>query len=107
MNHWFCPMQRSQSLGRWRVVAGLSTLCLLLSAAILLRLPPVHADEHPSAPFVLELTLDGAVEPILATYIDEGLADAAKRHAALLLIMFNTPVGLSDPMNDMLQPILT
>ena len=106
MNHWFCPMQRSQSLGRWRVVAGLSTLGLLLSAAILLRLPPVHADEHPSAPFVLELTLDGEVEPILATYIDEGLADAAKRHAALVLITMDTPGGLSDSMKDMIQHIL-
>jgi len=106
MNHWFCPMQRSQPLARWRVVAALSPLCLLLSAAILLRLPPVHADEHPSAPLVLELTLDGEVEPILATYIDEGLADAAKRHAALALITMDTPGGLSDSMKDMIQHIL-
>ncbi len=105
MNHWFCPMRRSQPLGRWRV-AALPPLCLLLSAAILLRLPPVHADEHPSAPLVLELTLDGEVEPILATYIDEGLADAAKRHAALVLITMDTPGGLSDSMKDMIQHIL-
>ena len=106
MNHWFCPMQRSQPLTRWRVVAALAPLYLLLSAAILLRLPAVHADEHPAAPFVLELTLDGEVEPILATYIDEGLADAAKRHAALVLITMDTPGGLSDSMKDMIQHIL-
>jgi len=55
---------------------------------------------------VLELTLDGEVEPILATYIDEGLADAAKRHAALVLITMDTPGGLSDSMKDMIQHIL-
>jgi len=52
------------------------------------------------------LTLDGEVEPILATYIDEGLADAAKRHAALVLINMDTPGGLSDSMKDMIQHIL-
>jgi len=52
------------------------------------------------------LTLDGEVEPILATYIDEGLADAAKRHAALVLITMDTPGGLSDSMKDMIQHIL-
>jgi membrane-bound serine protease (ClpP class) len=52
------------------------------------------------------LTLDGEVEPILATYIDEGLADAAKRHATLVLITMDTPGGLSDSMKDMIQHIL-
>jgi len=55
---------------------------------------------------VLELSLDGEVEPILATYIDEGLADAAKRHAALVLITMDTPGGLSDSMKDMIEHIL-
>src|SRR6266480_2016089 len=57
-------------------------------------------------PLVLELSLDGEVEPILATYIDEGLADAAKRHAALVLITMDTPGGLSESMKDMIQHIL-
>jgi len=74
-------MQRSQSFRKWRLVAALSPLCLLLSVVILLRLPSVRADEHSAGPLVLELGLDGEVEPILATYIDEGLADAARRHA--------------------------
>ena len=49
-------------------------------------------------PLVLELKLNGEVEPVLATYIDEGLADAAQRHAALVLITMDTPGGLSDSM---------
>src|SRR5437899_8372538 len=44
--------------------------------------------------------------PILATYIDEGLADAERRHAALVLITMDTPGGLSDSMKDMIQHIL-
>ena len=63
------------------------------------------ADEHTS-PLILELKLDGDVEPILATYIDEGLADAANRHAALVLITMDTPGGLSDSMKDIIQHIL-
>jgi len=55
---------------------------------------------------VLELKLDGEVEPILATYIDEGLADAAQRQASLVLITMDTPGGLSDSMKDIIQHIL-
>src|SRR5208337_1480579 len=63
------------------------------------------AEEHGS-PLVLQLNLDGEVEPILAAYIDEGLADAAQRHAALVVITMDTPGGLSDSMKDIVQHIL-
>ncbi len=65
------------------------------------------ADERAGTPLVMELKLDGEVEPILATYIDEGLADAAQRHASLVLITMDTPGGLSDSMTDIIQHILT
>lgn len=58
------------------------------------------------APLVLELKLNGEVEPVLATYIDEGLTDAARRHAALVLITMDTPGGLSDSMTDIIHHIL-
>jgi membrane-bound serine protease (ClpP class) len=64
------------------------------------------AAEQQAGPLVLELKLDGAVEPILATYIDEGLAEAAERHAALVLITMDTPGGLSDSMTDIIHHIL-
>jgi membrane-bound serine protease (ClpP class) len=70
-------------------------------------LPPLSgAEVHGSNPLVLGLKLDGEVEPILATYIDEGLADAARRHASLVLITMDTPGGLSDSMKDIIQHIL-
>ncbi len=64
------------------------------------------ATGEPHSSTVLALNLNGEVEPILAAYIDEGLADAAQRHAALVLITMDTPGGLSDSMKDIIQHIL-
>jgi membrane-bound serine protease (ClpP class) len=64
------------------------------------------ASDQAAAPLVMELKLDGEVEPILATYIDEGLEDAANRHASLVLITMDTPGGLSDSMTDIIHHIL-
>jgi len=81
---------------------------LVLILLVLLPLAshsPVAAD-GPAPPLVLHLKLDREIEPVLATYLDEGLADAAGRHAALILITMDTPGGLSDSMKDMIQHIL-
>ena len=64
------------------------------------------AADSSTPPLVLELKLNGEVEPILANYIDEGLADAARQHAALVLITMDTPGGLSDSMTDIIHHIL-
>ena len=106
MSDWVRSIRRFPSFRKWKFVLAFSPLFLLLSGAILRQLPSVRADERSAGPFVLELSLDGEVEPILATYIDEGLADAARRHAALALITMDTPGGLSDSMKDMIQHIL-
>jgi len=74
---------------------------LLLSAAQL-----GANDEHAARPLVMDLSLDGEVEPVLATYVDEGLAEATRRNAALVLITMDTPGGLSDSMKDIIQHIL-
>ena len=78
--------------------AILPLLCIVVPATS-------AADDH-GAPLVLELQLNDMVEPILATYIDEGLTDAARRHASLVLISMDTPGGLSDSMTDIIQHIL-
>lgn len=74
--------------------------------SILIMVPTATGDQHSTAPVVLELKLHGEVEPILATYVREGLADAAQRHSALVLITMDTPGGLSDSMTDMIHHIL-
>jgi membrane-bound serine protease (ClpP class) len=80
-------------------------LTALLFAMGLFARATSAVEEHHFAE-VMELKLDGEVEPILATYIEEGLADAAQRHAALVLITMDTPGGLSDSMKDIIQHIL-
>jgi membrane-bound serine protease (ClpP class) len=83
-------------------------MALLLACAALLALciPGTTASDNPGSPLVLELKLDGEVAPILANYIDEGLTDAARRHAALVLITMDTPGGLVDSMTEMIHHIL-
>ena len=88
-------------------VSALTILCAGFIAAAFLGLPSATADEHSANPVVLRLNLDREVEPVLATYIDEGLADAANRHAALVLITMDTPGGLGESMKDMIQHILS
>jgi membrane-bound serine protease (ClpP class) len=81
-------------------------LCGVCVATSFLVLSSATADEHSTNPVVLQLNLDREVEPVLATYIDEGIADAANRHAALVLITMDTPGGLGESMKDMIQHIL-
>ena len=87
---------------------------LMLGFCLLILLAPVFlpvaaesgSEKSASMSLVLELKLDGVVAPILANYIDEGLTDAANRHAALVLITMDTPGGLSDSMTDIIHHIL-
>jgi len=97
---------RYLDIGQPRSSATLLVLIALCACVIFLRLPSAGADQRSSEPVVLELNLDGVVDPILATYIDEGLEDAARRQASLVLITMDTPGGLSDSMKDMIQHIL-
>jgi membrane-bound serine protease (ClpP class) len=83
-----------------------SVLVALSALALLVFFPAVSADEHASTPVVLDLDLHGVVEPILATYIEEGIADAERRQASLILITMDTPGGLSDSMQDIIKRIL-
>jgi membrane-bound serine protease (ClpP class) len=106
MTCWPRSRQRAWRSARLRFPVTLALFSVLVAAAISLVPRSGAADQHPAGPLVLDLHLDGEVEPILATYIDEGLADAARRHASLVLITMDTPGGLSDSMKDMIQHIL-
>ena len=93
--------------GRNRRCRYLAAACAVLAAWLLaLDFPGQAQADRSAAPLVLELKFDGEVEPILANYIAEGLADASRRHAALVLITMDTPGGLSDAMTDMIHHIL-
>ena len=86
--------------GRIFRAAAATFLLLLLSPRV------GNSDEHAGQPLVMDLSLDGEVEPVLATYIDEGLAAAAQQNASLALITMDTPGGLSDSMKEIIQHIL-
>jgi membrane-bound serine protease (ClpP class) len=83
-----------------------ASLLFVLGVLLAAETPKIAATENGASPLVLELKLDGEVAPILANYIDEGLSDAARRHAALVLITMDTPGGLSDSMTDIIHHIL-
>ena len=99
-------LERAVAMSCGRFAAGSLVLFALCAGASFLLAPSTSADEHSAAPFVMELKIDGEVEPVLALHIDEGLADAARRHAALVLITMDTPGGLSSSMQDIVQHIL-
>lgn len=67
--------------------------------------PSSSSDSH-SAATVVELRIDGEIEPILAEYIVKGIADADRDHASLVLITINTPGGLDTSMRSIIQAIL-
>jgi membrane-bound serine protease (ClpP class) len=82
---------------RWRWGRTLSVLLLLLTATIL----------HAQSPLVVELTLHDTVQPISAQYLHRGLAEAAARHAALVIVSLDTPGGLLDSTRTMVADIET
>jgi membrane-bound serine protease (ClpP class) len=84
-----------------RKVTGIALLALLC-----LALPFATAQEKQNAPLVLDLRIDGEIEPVLATYVEEGLAEAARRYATLVLITMDTPGGLSDSTQKIVKHIL-
>jgi membrane-bound serine protease (ClpP class) len=89
----------------WRAIF----LAMVLSAAGLAMLLPARARAQQGsavAPQVVELQINDEVEPILAEYIDDGINQAAKTHASLILITMDTPGGLEDSMKDIIQHIL-
>jgi membrane-bound serine protease (ClpP class) len=70
-------------------------------------LPSPRADKpQPASQTVLHLKIDSEIEPILATYLDEGIDEAAHRNASLILITMDTPGGLSSSMESIVQHIL-
>ncbi len=103
MKSWTELFLTSERAGK-RLALFVAILCV--ACTMLFCSAPTVAVEAPASAEVLELKLNGEVEPILATYIEEGLADAARRHAALVLITMDTPGGLSDSMKDIIQHIL-
>jgi membrane-bound serine protease (ClpP class) len=87
----------------------IATLAAALFGAFALRaqVPDGKISPPPPGPAqILELSINDEVEPVMAEYIDNGIEDAAQRHASLVLITMDTPGGLSTSMEDIIHHIL-
>jgi membrane-bound serine protease (ClpP class) len=83
------------------VVAGISLAFAAHAAA-----PVSSPSDSRSAATVVELKIDGEVEPILAEYVVKGIEQASRDRASLVLITLNTPGGLDTSMRAIIQAIL-
>ncbi|MCL2659850.1 MAG: nodulation protein NfeD [Acidobacteriaceae bacterium] len=77
----------------------------ILGLLLLLILLPSALKAQSSQPLVLKLTLHDTIQPITASYIDRGLAEAARRRASAVLISMGTPGGLLDSTRNIVQAI--
>src|ERR1700761_1123278 len=88
-------------------VRRIIVLACALIAALSFIPSPSHADKpQPAQQTILHLKIDSEIEPILAAYLDEGIDEAARRNASLILVTMDTPGGLSSSMEAIVQHIL-
>ncbi|NLE08545.1 MAG: nodulation protein NfeD [Dehalococcoidales bacterium] len=59
-----------------------------------------------AAPSVHVLTIDGTIVPVMADYLDRGIEKAEKDNADVCIIELNTPGGLLDTTEEMVQRIM-
>jgi membrane-bound serine protease (ClpP class) len=63
----------------------------------------VHAQTPPR---VVELHIDGEIDPVMAEYVTGGIDQANRDRAALVLITMDTPGGLDTSMREIIQHII-
>jgi membrane-bound serine protease (ClpP class) len=80
--------------------------CALIAVLSFLSTSSHAGKPQQASQTVLRLKIDSEVEPILASYLDEGIDEAARRNASLILITMDTPGGLSSSMENIVQHIL-
>ncbi len=91
-----------QRLRRYAVV-----FFALAALSLTLIQPAGSAPAPPSSSAnVVELRIDGEIEPVLAEYIVRGINEANADRASLILITMNTPGGLDTSMREIIQAIL-
>ena len=91
---------------KWRVAGAFGVLALLALWIGGVAARQANASANSAKPHVVKLLVDGEIEPILAEYLDSGLNHAEEEHADLVLITMDTPGGLSDSMEQIIQHIL-
>jgi membrane-bound serine protease (ClpP class) len=84
--------------------AVLCVLALISGAGV--RAAAAPPGQGAARPEVVELRIDGDIEPVMAEYVADGIAQANASAAALILITIDTPGGLDTSMRTIIQHIL-
>ncbi|MGF6307056.1 membrane-bound serine protease (ClpP class) [Bradyrhizobium sp. i1.8.4] len=82
--------------------AALVVAAILVALVVSIR-PGTAADNSRLA---LTISIDGAIGPASASYVKDGLAKAAERHAEIVILRLNTPGGLSTSMREIITDVL-
>ena len=80
-----------------------SALTFLIALALCLLPAKLVAD--PAQPTVVKLTIHDTIQPITADYLQRALDEAARQHAAAVILSLGTPGGLLDSTRAMVQSI--
>ena len=89
------------AVGSAATLLGLAVTAAFLRSARASRVAPSSLASQ-----VVELRIDGEIEPILAEYLVNGIDQANRQHASLILITIDTPGGLDTSMRQIVQAIL-
>lgn len=93
-NHPPLPLNRRKAVGFSLACAGLA----LLLATPMARSAPERV--------VVQLDVDGVINPVIARYVEEGIRNAESREAAAVLIRLDTPGGLLDATRQAITAII-
>jgi membrane-bound serine protease (ClpP class) len=77
-----------------------------MAAAVIALVAHASSGASAASPAVVQATLDGEINSATATYIAQSVQRAESEHAQALLVIMNTPGGLSTSMDDMVNSLL-
>ena len=84
----------------------ISVFFLLLSAVLGYQLSAADPETSPRTGEIVEIEINGSINPSTVDYIKTGLSEARARNAAALLILLDTPGGLLNSTKDIVKIIL-
>ena len=97
------PYRRSRDrIGRPIFYAWAAVIFLLCAWLPALAGPPAIEEPRP----VMLLEVRGVIDPIIARYIQRGIATGSQNQVELIVIQLDTPGGLDTAMRDIVQAIL-
>lgn len=89
-----------------RPAASLGLFAALLAALVMAFAGAARGQMSSGSARVVELRINDQIEPVMAEYVTEGMDQAARTHASLILITIDTPGGLGTSMRAIVQKIL-